>query len=123
MVPDGGDVEEPVRSPGLLRPFDAVIAWVLNAGIPPVVMAVWLIATAGDEPGNAVTSFGRLVSVGLLFWWLAGVRKIRPRAMLARFRCERRAIRFGAMVGLGLGAVEYVAVVAWHFVGPHPEHQ
>lgn len=102
-----------------LRPLDAVVAWILNAGVPILAGVAWL-ATITQPPGWIVNSILRLAAVVLLVWWLRGVRKVGLDEIRGLFTWSTRPVAVGASIGLALFTVDYSVVVGWQFIDRTP---
>jgi membrane protease YdiL (CAAX protease family) len=103
----------------MLRPIDAVVAWLLNAGVPILAAIAWFLAT-GEERGDVVHSILRLTAAALLVSWLIWARKVGLSELRALYSWSTRPVVIGAAVGLALFTAEYVAVVVWQFIDRTP---
>lgn len=102
-----------------LRPVDALVAWVLNLGVPLLAAAAWLVAV-GVEPGWLIESALRLLAALLLLIWLRFRRDIGWGALRQLLSSPPRHIRMGAAVGLAWTVITYGTVVAWQWIDRTP---
>lgn len=102
-----------------LRPVDALVAWVLNLGVPLLAAVAWLVAV-GVEPGWLIESALRLLAALLLLFWLRSRRDIGWGALRQLLSSPPRHVLIGAAVGLAWAVVVYSAVVAWQWIDRTP---
>jgi membrane protease YdiL (CAAX protease family) len=102
-----------------LRPIDALVAWIFNAGVPLFGGLLWLIATR--TPGGSATFIVlRLLGTGLIVIWIVRRRGLDLKAIVDSFRTSKGPLLIGCAAGLGLFIVEYLAFVLWNFLSRVP---
>jgi membrane protease YdiL (CAAX protease family) len=114
-----------VRSVGVgelsarLGVLDAVVAWLLNFGVPILAGVAWL-ASTGRPSGWMAHSGFRLAAVLLLAWWLRSVRKVRLDQIRELFTWSTKPVVVGIGVGLAFFVFDYSLVVGWQFIDRTP---
>ncbi|MFZ0014511.1 MAG: type II CAAX endopeptidase family protein [Acidimicrobiia bacterium] len=106
----------------LLRPLDAVVAWVVNfVSVQSVsIVAFALGITLASAPGWAVAGVIRIGAVVVVISWLWLIRGVRLEELRGLFPTSRRSIAVGAFLGMALSTVEYLIVVAVHLIDRTP---
>jgi membrane protease YdiL (CAAX protease family) len=103
-----------------LRPLDALVAWLLNGGMPFVFaigVAIFSPATASGWVGQGLL---RVAVVVMLVGWLALVRGVKLDEFTRLLSSSSKPVVIGVVVGLALFIVEYLAVVVIHFIDQTP---
>lgn len=103
-----------------LRPLDALVAWLLNGGMP----FVFAIGVAIFAPAMATGWVGqgllRVAVVVLLVGWLALARGIKLDDFTRLLYSSSKPVMLGVVIGLAFFIVEYLAVVVIHFIDRTP---
>jgi membrane protease YdiL (CAAX protease family) len=103
-----------------LRPLDALVAWLLNGGMPFVFgigVAIFSPAMGSRWEGQGLL---RVAVVVLLVGWLALVRGVKLDDFARLLSSSGKPVTLGVVVGLAFFIVEYLAVVVIHFIDRTP---